>query len=177
MFSKIKNNIFGFSFMELLISVSIIVIITSISVSSFVFWKRNDNLRQSAFVLMSNIQKIQNMSLTGQMYNGNVPIAYGIYFDDTNPSSYITFADVDGDYSYVEAEKIEDFNLLDNVNISNLIPIDVNTLTIIFKLPKAEIYINQDVVDNEAVIEITHSGISESKTAKIKSITGQIDLQ
>ncbi|MEA2088315.1 MAG: prepilin-type N-terminal cleavage/methylation domain-containing protein [Patescibacteria group bacterium] len=177
--NKIKNNIFGFSLIELLVSVSIIVIITSISVASFTSWKKDENLRQSALVLMSNMQKIQNMSLTGQMYNGSIPIAYGAYFNDTNPSSYTLFADMNGDYIYDDdgTEKIEDFDLLGDVCISNLIPVASNKLTIIFKLPKAEIYINQDTLDNVAEIDVIHNITSNFKTIKIKRITGQIDME
>lgn len=178
-FSKTTNNNFGFSLIELLVSISILIIITSISVNSFSMWQKNENLKQSALVLMSNIQKAQVMSLSGQMHNGSAPDAYGIYFNDTNPTSYTVFADVDGHYIYDNdgTEIIATYDLLDDVSISNLTPVVSNELTIIFKLPKAQIYINQAITDSVAEIKISHDITSAIKTIKVKRITGQIDME
>ncbi|MCD4705936.1 prepilin-type N-terminal cleavage/methylation domain-containing protein [bacterium] len=176
---KTTNNNFGFSLIELLVSVSILIIITSISVNSFSMWQKNENLKQSALTLMSNIQKTQVMSLSGQMYNGSVPDSYGVYFNDTNLTSYIIFADVDGDHIYDNdgTEMLATYDLLDDVSISNLTPVTSNELTIIFKLPKAQIYVNQAIIDSQAEIEIIHNITSQLKTIKVKRITGQIDME
>lgn len=176
--NKTTNNNFGFSLIELLVSIFILTLITSVSVVNFISWKRDENFKQSIFILTDNIKKIQAMSLTGQTYNGVSPIAYGIYFDEANPSSYITFADMDGDYVFDDdgTEIMNTYNLSDDVVISDLTPAFSNKLTITFKLPKAEIYINQNTTDSEADIEITHNIISKTKIIKLKRITGRIDI-
>ena len=176
--SKIKNNIFGFSLIELLVSISILIIITSISVNSFSLWQKNENLKQSALILMSNIQKAQVMSLSGQMHKGNIPDAYGIYLNDADPASYILFADENNNDAYDGGtEKIgEVYKFFKDVSISNLIPIG-NELTITFRLPKAQIYINQAIADSKAEIKIIHNITSETKTIEVKRITGQINME
>lgn len=172
-----KNNK-GFSISELLVSISILAIITSFSIVNFNTWKKNEDLRQSTRELANNIRAIQTKSLSGEMIDGDLPSGYGIYFSNTALSSYILFADLDNNYIYDGGELINDCSLTNNVLISNLIPVDSNgDLTIIFKTPNAKIYINQNILDDNALIELTHNITNNSETVETRRITGRIDIQ
>ncbi|MCK4744556.1 prepilin-type N-terminal cleavage/methylation domain-containing protein [Candidatus Parcubacteria bacterium] len=174
----LKNNK-GFSMVELFISISILAIITSFSVINFNTWEKNENLRQSARLLDSNIHSVQAKSLSGEMFNGVSPSGYGAYFSNIGDASYILFADLDNDYTYdaADGEFIDTYNLTNNVLISDLTPISANGLTIVFKLPNAKIYINQNILSDSGKIELTHSITTNSKITEIRRITGRIDTQ
>lgn len=173
-----KNNK-GFTVVEMLVSISILVIITSFSVVNFNTWKKNEDLRQSIRELADNIRSAQTKSLSGEMFDGDLPNGYGIYFSNASSSSYILFADLDNDsiYDYIDGELIDTYYLADNVSISKLTPIYSDELTIIFKTPNAKIYINKNISADSAEIELTHSNTANSKIVEIRRITGRIDIQ
>lgn len=175
----IKNNK-GFSTAELLVAISILAIITSFSIINFNVWKRNEDLRQSARELGNNIRGAQTKSLSGEMFKGDSPSGYGIYFSNANSSSYILFADLVNDLTYKESdgELIDIYNLIGDVSISDLIPISADgKLTIIFKSPNAKIYINQNILNDSAQIELTHNVTNNKKTVEIRRITGRINIE
>ncbi len=173
-----KNNK-GFTIIELLASIVILTIITSFSIVSFNTWGRNEDLRQSARWLADNIRSVQTKSLSGEMFNGDSPYGYGVYFSNTDTSSYVLFADLDNDsiYDVADGELIDTYNLTDNVLTSAITPISAGELTIIFKAPDAKIYINQNILADSAQIELTHNITADNKIIEIRRITGRIDIQ
>jgi prepilin-type N-terminal cleavage/methylation domain-containing protein len=89
-----KNK--GFTILELLISISIMAILTSVS-----FWGYNSKkdtlaLRGEVNSLASRAENMRERALGSQYFHGNLPKGgYGVVLR-ANTNQYITFADCDG---------------------------------------------------------------------------------
>ncbi len=90
-----KNK--GFSLIELLVVISIILIMSALILASYRSGQIRYTLNLAAEQIISNLRQAQNSAISGKMaetYNG-----YGIYFR-VNQSYYIIFGDVNGNKTY-----------------------------------------------------------------------------
>ncbi|MDD4332961.1 MAG: type II secretion system protein [Patescibacteria group bacterium] len=100
----------GFTLVEMLVSVAVIVLITGIFLANYRASSQRADLIFAAQQMASDIRLAENYSLGLVNYGeGNFPIGgWGFYIDKSNNKYYI-FADVDGDKSYTaspsEADK------------------------------------------------------------------------
>jgi len=94
-----KNK--GFTLAELLVTIFIIGLLSSILV---VNWRRNENqyqLQRVAQTVVQDIRKTQQMALTGSKYNGQLPNKnYGLVFSTLTPLSYKIFGDMNNNREY-----------------------------------------------------------------------------
>ena len=116
---KLKNQ--GFSFIE---AMAVIAVIAVLSVISFPFYqdiRKNLALDRASIKLAQDIRTAQEMAMSAQEFGGVLSEGYGLYFSTSNTSSYIIFADnngngeYDGASSIVETVLIESRILIDNI--------------------------------------------------------------
>ncbi|MFC1700753.1 Tfp pilus assembly protein FimT/FimU [Patescibacteria group bacterium] len=129
-----KNN--GFTLIEILIVMSVIVIITTIVLVNFRGGERGNLLKSSVQEVVLNLRKAQNMAITAQKFGANMPYGYGVYFSLASPQSYIIFADMDNNQSYTNAsENFEVISMSSKIEISSLNP--ASPTSFIFTIPEA----------------------------------------
>jgi len=86
------NDKKGFTLVELLVAVGIIVVMTSIMLADYRGAGRKSALYFEAHKLAGNFRRAQNMALASVEYNGAVPAGgWGLYIVDA--ANYIIFAD------------------------------------------------------------------------------------
>ena len=115
-----KKN--GFSLIELLVVISIIVIFTLVSIPNLKRGEEAFALQRAAHKLAQDLSMVSTMATTGKQ-----PFprgGYGIYFGDINTNEYLIFRDENGDkfYNGIE-ERIASFSLEEkNVFIEMIFP-------------------------------------------------------
>ncbi|MCK5416159.1 type II secretion system protein [Candidatus Parcubacteria bacterium] len=110
----------GFTLVELLVSVGVIVVITSVFLINYNQYRKSANLNMATQEIVSNIRRVQNYALASKEdVSGNIPDGgWGIYFDITNNNKLIIFADMndngtyDGDGDGDGSDGDEDYELI-----------------------------------------------------------------
>lgn len=105
---SLLNKRSGFTLVEMLVSVSIIMILSVVMIINFNAGKHKDDLRNSAYYIASIFHQAQDYTLGGKTYDfgGEIKYSeggYGIFvstqddaitlFADTNPDGYFAFGD------------------------------------------------------------------------------------
>ncbi len=86
----------GFTLLEMLTSLSIIIMITVIFIVNFHSTNKRTDLVMTAQKLVADIHLAQNNTLGLVKYGDTVPAGgWGINFDKSKPGQYIVFADLD----------------------------------------------------------------------------------
>lgn len=95
-FSPVVVRQRGFTLVELLVVLAIITIITTITLLSQTSFNRTTLLTSTAYTVALSIREAQSLGLSSRL-NGTVQNAgYGINFQNTLPTSYRIYVDVDG---------------------------------------------------------------------------------
>lgn len=146
----------GFTLVELLIVISIIIFSASISFDRYLTGEKQLKLERSANKLVQDIRRTQNMALASRAI-GEQPISgYGIYFELDKPDQYIIFANTDSDYLRgPEDIDLEVISLDEKINIFSLAP-PVDSLNIVFYPIEPKVIINNDDSKKEAEITLSY---------------------
>ena len=91
---KYRKKGAGFSIIELVLSIGIMALVSSVAVASGVQARRLQELRSVGFALVADLRRLQAMSLQGtRLTDGRIPRGgYGIVFDVAS-ASYTLFAE------------------------------------------------------------------------------------
>lgn len=168
----------GFTIIELLVSLGIFIIVTTMVVTNFRGGSRSDELKIAAETIASNLRRVQNMALAGEQVGGITPMGgYGIYFSLGEPSHYIIFADSNGNQKYDMGEDLLDgkIMLLKNIVITEVQPL-VNS-SVVFKPPKPTVYINGGIADNIFSVTVKHTLSGKIKKVSANRVSGRIDVE
>ena len=93
---------FGFTFIELLVSIAIIMLMSGILLPNYHLITEQLFILQAAYEFAQNLRVAQEMSASAREFpDGVVPSGYGIYLKN-NDQSYILYADINGDQAYYE---------------------------------------------------------------------------
>ena len=93
---KLKRGKAGFTLIEMIRSISLIVIITAIFIANYRSSDKRSDLIMTAQKLVADIHAAQNNTLGLIKYGNEVPPGgWGIHFDKSDPLKYIMFADLD----------------------------------------------------------------------------------
>ena len=130
----------GFTLIELIVVTSIIVLLTALILPNYRAGDRQLSLQRSAAKLAQDLKRAQEMALSSQKFNNEVPAGYGIYLNKNQPFQYILFADLDNGKDYDAGEAVEILQLEKQIQISSLSPL--SPLTIVFTPPDPQIYIS-----------------------------------
>ncbi len=168
----------GFTIIELVVAMGIFVVITSIVVANFRAGSRSDELRIAAEAMVSNLRKVQNMALAGQLTEGvNPPGGYGVYFKLADSDRYITFADLDGELDYDFGEALADGTIILPRDV-RIIEVEPTVITsVIFKPPKPTVYINGGTWETTLTVTLKHNLSGQTRKVIVKRISGQIGIE
>lgn len=189
---KIKNNHWSkslpnsaFTLIEILITVAIFIIITTIIVVNFNFKTPKDALNQAVEQVITFYRQAQTATMTGVKV-GSTSSTYG-FFLSTEPSQknqVIIFVDLDGDKNYDVGEEDKSacsscgiITLPNGIEISAVTPFSGNSLTIMFSATNTnDVYFNSSALPAtvNGTITITNPSIPESRNIYIYHTSGQI---
>lgn len=175
-----KNK--GFTLVELLISLAVIIIILAITVPDFNKTRQTFNLSNTARKIALVLREAESNAISiVSLPDGTHPPGYGVYINTTNPKSVILFPDTDGnkmrngDDSIYENEYI----LPDPIKISGLKKgaSSYTEFHIVYSRPDPSITVFRDSIDlGEGEFDIELS--ADSEVEKIISFwtTGQVSI-
>jgi prepilin-type N-terminal cleavage/methylation domain-containing protein len=128
MLNLVKEGRRGFTLVEVLVTLFIIVLISGIIFANYRQGGQQFALQRSASKLAQDIRRAQQMAMSAEKTNlgGQVPSGqefvpvggYGIYFDEGSPGSYIIYADCNENHQYTTG----------NVCVSDSYPEHVETI-------------------------------------------------
>lgn len=189
-FSHKKNK--GFSLIELVVSVAIFTIITSVVLARHSQFSGTLLLENLAYDVALSVRKAQVFGLSVREFttgSDEFGVGYGVYFDSSSNDSYIFFADRNGDGKYTDStEMVETFSFRGGNFISEFCGIlsnnnekcsgsDITSLNILFERPNPEAIINSIPTDIYSSARITVSSPQGTERSVVVSVTGQISIQ
>lgn len=120
----------GFTLIEMLVVLAIIVIITGIVIFNIGNERQNSALLRSAQKLSLDLRRAQSFALSSKVFKtSGIPCGWGIHFNGVGSDSYVIFADLATDQNcsdrdFIRAasgsEDFETINLESGITISNL---------------------------------------------------------
>ena len=127
---NISEKCGGFTLIEILVVLTIIIIITGIVIFNVGTERQNSVLLRSAQKLSLDLRRVQSFALSSKTYNtSGVPGGWGVHFSGAGSTSYIIFADLASsascsDRDFVRAgngsEDFETANLESGISINSL---------------------------------------------------------
>lgn len=183
-----KINIFlrnrrGFTLAEMLVTVAIVSLISTIVVAGYRAGEKKYTLQSAAQQLLADLRRAQNMALAPSIYDSYVP-GMGISFNLSTPDKYLFFLDGRGDGGdkiYGINDKIIDFgeiSLPARVKIKDIILANLvsdNKLSIFFEPPDPTTYLNgKNDSGVAAIIILELEGENITKSISIRA-SGLID--
>lgn len=190
------NSTRGFTVVEMLVVVAIIVLITSSVLANYRGGARESALLRSAQKLALDLRRSQSLAASSVLHYGQIPYGYGIHFDK-NVNSYFIFAKCDPTNLYYISgsnvcwssyeEKVETFVPESGVNIKTLkgtnpcVVSAADDLDVVFKPPEPTTNIRKNsdnataCTTGEIVLSLEEEPL-KTKTV-IVSTTGEIKIQ
>lgn len=173
----------GFSLIELLVVVSIIIVISTVILARYGQFNGKVLLRNLAYDVALSIREAQVYSTSGKIGTGSSSLNYGVYF--TSSTQYILFADTDGNGKYNSGEAVEVLKLKAGYTISDFCAqtattddCNITKLHITFKRPDPDAIIKTDLASSgyQSATIILHSQTGDTRTVTV-TLTGQIAVQ
>jgi len=165
---SIKNKK-GFTFIELIVSVSIFMLITGMMLANFRSGNQSNDLSNSAEIIANKLREAQTQSLSGVGAVGTT--GNGVYLQNGH-SSFVTYDDDrDGsnDLAYDAAEAGLVSGLLKNVTIST-------NADILFALPSGDLYESGTLQTDTVTVTVTHTTSGLRRDITIVAISGQVSV-
>lgn len=85
----------GFTLVEMLVVLSIIVIVTAIAINGQSSFNKSIILTDTAYTIAFSIREAQSLGLSSRLFNGTQNAGYGIHVSNGSLSTYDLFADTD----------------------------------------------------------------------------------
>lgn len=176
-----KNKLAGFTVLELMVVVGIMVMLLVITLPNFSDFNTNQTVDTEADKLFSVLRQTQIWALTGQTVSG-VHYNYGLHLTLCTSGlvcHYILFNDIDDDKLYDVGEAVPngDRVFLKGAYIGSVMPVINNTLDIVFGAPLGTIYFNGGPATDEAVIIIKGLNTTRYRIIRVHSNSGQINVE
>ena len=164
----------AFSLIELIVSISIIVIFFALIAFSPRGFYVQSLADQDALIIKNDILKAYNNTISGFTYGGyGYDHGFGLYFNISTPKKYIYFIDKNDNFSYNTGELIEEVEIK-NSTLYNLN--GQNTLSIIFKEREAALYVNGATeLPSDIIIDLMNNTVI--KKVKINPKTYKINVE
>lgn len=153
---------FGFTLIELIVSVSVFLVIIGFSGLAYLNIQKNSDLVNQSTQFVSSIRQAQALAISGQSLDESNNVSVGIHIEE---SSYTLF--IGNTYNLLNESNIVT-NLPQNITIDNNLP----SADLIFSARSGEI-IDFDTQNNTIII--THQD-GQSKTITINKL-GVVDIE
>lgn len=199
----IANCRFGFTLIELMVSMSIFAVITGFVLVNFRQGSRTDEVRFAAQTAASVIRDAMTRGtagatalacVAGGAVNGvctgeppacaggvcvsTVPKGWGVAFGTDAPEdSIVLFADVNGNKTYDAGEEVatERYSASGFVTVTAASPIATRS-TILFVPPVPDVLVNGGTAADEAVFTLTHGAGGGARTVRFNRISRRIEI-
>ncbi len=173
---KAKRRHGGFSLIELMVTMAIVILVTGISLARYGSFNNSVLLKSQAYELALDIRQTQlyGVSVTSQTGDFNSP--FGIVFTE-NSNSYILFQD-DGDYVFESGEQVgESYTIDPRYEITSLTTScgsasTVSTLTIVFERPDFDANMRVPGCGNVVSAGISIAAIEDSFVSRTITVSG-----
>lgn len=155
-----KRKINGFTLIEIIVSISIITLMTSLFLANYRDTNKRTELTYAAQNLASDIRLAQNYGLGLRDFKTlEATGGWGVNMSEGD-SYYTVFADLNDDATFQEGERFLRVDFARGITVSN---IDIgNELNITFKPPRPTVWINGNK-NTKAEITLANTEGSESK--------------
>ncbi len=192
--ARIKNQQSGFGLVELMVSIGIVVLVTSIIIVRHNSYNGAVLLRSEAYELALQARDIQLTAVSVSGSGGTFRNVYGLYFNsNTSPGFYYSFRDANNNEFWNTGEEIKRSNVdprfeIDEIRlVSGTGESTVDAVSVVFERPNfdARFYTagNTEAGATVSAVEIdvrvkgtSRDVISEVRTVEITK-TGQITVQ
>jgi len=172
----LKNKQKGFTLIELIVVMAIIVILTTLVLANYRDGQKRYALSQSAQQLASDLRRIQNMAMNGVGISAaSGRRGYGIYINLANNDSYIIYADQNGNNTWQPSDElIEAINLANNVKITG-VSTPNEKADIYFESPDPTTYISNLGGSNNIIITLGMDSLANTETVTV-TLAGVIQV-
>ena len=189
---KNKNIIGGFSLVELVVTIGIFAIISSIILLNYPNFRDKMSLNKEVVNIVSNIRTAQVYSL-GTKQHGSFSIidikGYGVNFNTANPKQYQIFLDLTSSNNRIynntgigeevgSAIQITTTNKISSLKC-NGVPCNNNEVNIFYSRPYVNAFISNDGTNFYDYVEIEVQSTSNSslkKNIKVSKTTGHVEV-
>lgn len=179
----------GFTLIEMLVVVAIIVIVTSLALAKNSQFNNTILLSDTAYDISFSIRQAQVYGLSVKEFTGNgisstFSVGYGVYFNANTPSQYTLFVDTDRDHLYQNPpDAIEQSVILrNNYRISTLCgsrngteTCGLSSLTVAFERPNPDAFMSSGGAAYDSVRLILQARGGDTRSINIFT-TGQISV-
>lgn len=183
------NNKKGFSIVELLVAVSIMVAVTLVTFIKYPSFKDSLSLKITAQEIASGVRQAQVYGLGVREFGNGVYPGYGANFNLTSPSSFVVFADLpvtDNLYD-PNTERVETINIQSGNTIYQLCgkregfveDCGLTELNILYLRPYPTIVIKSGVIDDYEIarIKTVSPRGTEGPIIRIEKKSGLISIE
>jgi prepilin-type N-terminal cleavage/methylation domain-containing protein len=84
----------GFTLVEMIVVLTIIVTITAIALLGQSSFNKNLLLTDTAYTVAFSVREAQSLGLSSRIFNGVQNAGYGTFFSATTPTSYVLYSDI-----------------------------------------------------------------------------------
>ena len=188
---KISNAERGFTLVELVVTISIFVVVSTLVFANYPKFKSQLSLKKTSQEIAFAVREAQVYSLSVKSYDNNFNIGYGVHFDKNKSSNVILFADVDNSKEYNNGDKIvKEYAIQTNISIISLCgnennpptSCELSKLNAVYLRPNPIINLSgrsgdDSLVSNLSDIEIIISSSGEITKKIIIWVSGQITIE
>ena len=170
MLIQTKNKISGFTFIELMISVSIFMLIGGMMLANFRSGDQASELTKSAETVASRLREAQTRALSG--VGGVGSNGHGIYLQN-NGISFVSYQDNlnnSNSFAYNSVEVDATISLQKHVTI-------VTVADILFAVPSGDLYQSGSLLSTgNATVTVKHSVSGLQRDINISAVSGQVTI-
>ena len=173
-----KNNSKGFTLIETLVIVIVVSILSIIIMANYQGSQKQQSVQRAAHQLAGDIRRAQNMAMASIEHEGAIRDGYGIYIKKNDPNyDYILYAENNSNRTYQLPDfEIEEIKFFSNVEVSDILPVSGNHVSIFFEPPDPTTYINgNSSAGEQTTITLIFPGTSYCKEVTVKT-SGQIEI-
>ncbi len=172
----------GFSLIELLVSIAIIALISTVVLMQYGSFNSVILLKSLAYEIALTVREAQTFGVSVRSDGGTFQSAYGVHFDKSLIKSYTLFIDRNANNRYDTGEDVTTYQIGQGNQIFDLCVntiCDRDTLDIVFRRPEPDaIFTASPVVANpsSARIIVGYPDVVQTRTVRVWS-TGQIAVE
>jgi len=158
----------GFTLIEMLVVLAIMVIITGIVIFNVGTQRQNSALLRSAQKLSLDLRRAQSYALSSKIFRTmGVPCGWGVHFNGVSSTSYIIFADLASAQDCSNEDFIRDSNGSEDFEVANLeAGITINSLSnnlsdVVFSPPEPTVNFTPNQT-SASVVLINKDGVTRA---------------
>ncbi len=183
-FSHLSNKQSGFGLIELMVSISIMMLVAGIILIRQDSFNGAVLMRSQAYEIALTAREVQTNAVSASSIQGSTREMLGLYFDTSRSTTYRTFRDDEGNGSYDASEEYGQQNSLDSrfeIKAIRVGGTSQSSVSVMFERPNfdAKFYVGTTQV-SASQIEVD-IGTKDNSSAGVKTVvvtaTGQIAVQ